>query len=92
MQQINRLLLPFLFAIILLSAVLIQTAGAVIAVRPISPVGDRVNGRQWLFVIGINTYIEWPHLKTAVNDARAVKEALLSRYCFDKKKPDRALR
>jgi len=85
MQQINRLLLPFLFAIILLSAVLIQTAGAVIAVRPISPVGDRVNGRQWLFVIGINTYIEWPRLKTAVNDARAVKKVLLSRYCFDKK-------
>ena len=39
----------------------------------------------WLFVIGINTYIEWPRLKTAVNDARSVKDVLLSRYYFYKK-------
>ena len=50
----------------------------------ISPSGKKVTGDQWLFVIGINTYIEWPRLDTAANDARSVKKALLSRYHFDK--------
>ena len=54
-----------------------------ISVTPISPSGKKVTGDQWLFVIGINTYIEWPRLKTAANDARSVKKALLSRYHFD---------
>jgi formylglycine-generating enzyme required for sulfatase activity len=54
-----------------------------VAVRPISPSGSEVIGNQWLFVIGINTYIKWPPLKTAVNDAKAVKEILHSRYHFE---------
>ena len=86
MQQINKLLLPFFIAIILLSAVLIQTAGSAITVRPVSPAGERVSGDQWLFVIGIDAYRKWPSLNTAVNDARSVKDVLLSRYYFDKKK------
>jgi hypothetical protein len=53
-----------------------------IAVRPVSPIGTKVTGDQWLFVIGIDTYIEWPRLKTAVNDAKAVKQVLLDRYFF----------
>lgn len=56
-----------------------------IAVRPVSPSGDLVSGDQWLFVIGIDTYRKWPRLNTAVNDARSVKDVLLSRYYFDKK-------
>ena len=54
-----------------------------VGVRPISPSGSEVIGNQWLFVIGIDTYIKWPPLKTAVNDAKAVKDVLLSRYYFD---------
>lgn len=55
-----------------------------IAVRPVSPSGRQVTGDQWLFVIGIDTYIEWPRLNTAVNDARSVKDVLLSLYHFNK--------
>lgn len=55
-----------------------------IAVQPVSPSGTQVSGNQWLFVIGIDTYIDWPHLKTAVNDAKSLRDALLSRYHFDK--------
>jgi hypothetical protein len=55
-----------------------------IAVRPISPSGAEVKGDQWLFIIGIDTYIHWPRLKTAVNDGNAVRDVLLSRYHFDK--------
>ncbi len=51
---------------------------------PLSPTGHEIIGNQWLFVIGIDTYIEWPRLSNAVNDARAVKDILLKRYYFDK--------
>lgn len=54
-------------------------------VRPISPTGAEVAGNQWLFVIGIDTYIYWPHLMTAVSDAKSVRDVLLSRYHFDRK-------
>ena len=43
-----------------------------------------MKGDQWLFVIGIDTYIEWPRLETAVNDAKAIRDILLSRYHFDR--------
>jgi len=55
-----------------------------IAVKPVSPSGAKVKGNQWLFVIGIDTYINWPRLKTAVSDAKSVRDVLLSRYYFDK--------
>ena len=61
-----------------------QKRGLRIKQRAVSPSGTEVKGNHWLFVIGIDTYIEWPRLKTAVNDARAVKEVLLSQYHFDK--------
>jgi len=53
-------------------------------ILPISPTGTEVTGDQWLFVIGIDTYIHWPRLKTAVSDAQSVKDVLLSRYYYDK--------
>jgi formylglycine-generating enzyme required for sulfatase activity len=55
-----------------------------IAVKPVSPSGAKAKGNQWLFVIGIDTYIHWPRLNTAVNDAKSVRDVLLSRYHFDK--------
>lgn len=58
-------------------------AGRGIGVRPVSPAGTEVRGNQWLFVIGIDTYIDWPRLKTAVSDAKAVRDILLSRYYFN---------
>ena len=54
------------------------------AVIPVSPTGHQVRGNQWLFVIGINTYLEWSRLNTAVNDAKTVRDVLLERYHFDK--------
>ena len=49
-----------------------------------SPDGEEVKGNQWLFIIGINSYIHWPTLNTAENDATAVRDMLLKRYFFDK--------
>lgn len=55
-----------------------------IAIRPVAPTGEEVRGTQWLLVIGIDNYLRWPKLKTAVNDAKAVRDVLTSRYHFDR--------
>lgn len=54
-----------------------------LAARPKAPTGEEARGDLWLLTIGINSYLSWPRLKTAVNDARAVKEVLLKRYHLD---------
>ncbi len=55
-----------------------------IAPFPLSPTSTEITGDQWLFVIGIDTYIHWPRLQTAVSDAKSVRDVLLSRYYYDK--------
>ncbi len=49
----------------------------------VSPNGHEIRGNQWLFVIGIDSYTNFPRLNTSVNDAKAVEEALLRRYYFN---------
>jgi len=83
MKRVKGYIYFILFVIILLIPYYAEAARG-IAVRPISPSGTEVTGNQWLFVVGIDTYIDWPRLKTAVSDAKAVREVLLSRYHFDK--------
>ena len=43
-----------------------------IVIRPIAPTGGTVKGDQWLLVIGIDNYLQWPKLKTAVNDFKKI--------------------
>ena len=57
-----------------------------IVIRPTAPTGGTVKGDQWLLVIGIDNYLQWPKLKTAVNDAKNVRDVLLIRYHFDKER------
>jgi hypothetical protein len=80
-RRIHYFIFIFLSFILLFPCYAVTERG--VSVKPISPLGTEVKGNQWLFVIGINTYIYWPHLKTAVNDAKALKNVLLSRYYFD---------
>jgi hypothetical protein len=54
-----------------------------IAIRPTSPSGAEVKGNLWVLTIGIDSYLSWPRLKTAVNDAKALKNILLERYYVD---------
>lgn len=56
-----------------------------VSIRPAAPGSGEVVGDQWLLVIGIDTYLHWPRLKTAGNDARAVRDILLERYYFEKR-------
>ncbi|MBW2741219.1 MAG: caspase family protein [Deltaproteobacteria bacterium] len=83
MKRVKGYIYLFLFAIILLMPCYSEAARG-IAVRPTSPSGAEVRGNQWLFVIGIDTYIDWPRLTTAVGDAKSVRDVLFSRYHFDK--------
>jgi hypothetical protein len=41
-------------------------------------------GNYVAFIVGINNYQEWYPLKTAVKDARALKDILINQYSFDK--------
>ena len=72
---ISFVLLPFSFVSIAEE----QGGGEVL----VSPTGHEISGNQWLFVIGIDSYISFPRLNTSVNDAKAVKDILLKRYHFD---------
>ena len=80
----NHLFISALFLLILSSVLPTSALNRDLSFSPRSPSGEEVKGNQWLFVIGINSYINWPRLKTAVNDAKAVKDVLLERYYFNK--------
>ncbi len=44
-----------------------------------------IEGEYWAFVVGINDYHGAPPLRTAVADAKGIREVLVERYGF---KPD----
>ncbi len=44
---------------------------------------DPAAARNYLLVIGINSYTSWPQLNNAVSDAKAVSEVLTNQYKFD---------
>ena len=58
----------------------IRVKAHVSSAHPINPSGTEVTGNRWLFVIGIDTYIHWPPLNTAVSDAKSLKDVLISHY------------
>ena len=82
--QPKYLFVSTLFFFLLFNTVTVFALQRDLSFTPRSPMGEEVKGNQWLFVIGINSYINWPRLKTAVNDAKAVKDVLLRRYYFNK--------
>jgi formylglycine-generating enzyme required for sulfatase activity len=84
MRGIKKYIYFLLFAIILFLPFYTEAARRGITARPINPSGTEVTGNQWLFVIGIDTYIHWPPLNTAVSDAKSLKDVLISHYYFDK--------
>src|ERR1700681_3623019 len=84
---ISRILLFCLILWVPATAALAATQAADnrgVALRPVAPTGEKVKGEQWLLTIGIDSYLSWPRLKTAVNDAKSLKSILLERYNIDK--------
>jgi uncharacterized caspase-like protein len=81
----NKSLLLLLSVMAWLCVVLVQaqdeTQRGLKLVR-VSPMGEKVTGRQFLLTIGINDYLNWPKLNTAVNDAKEMKEVLQKNYFF----------
>ncbi len=77
---IHALIISFVFFVCSIAIVAEEKGGEAVLV---SPIGHEISGNQWLFVIGIDSYTNFPHLNTSVNDAKAVKDILLKRYHFD---------
>ena len=78
-----RYLLILIITLFLIQPILVLADQRGVAVRPKAPTGEVVKGDQWLLTIGIDSYLSWPSLKTASNDAKALKSVLLERYHVD---------
>ena len=81
--KIRFVFLLTLISLTLSSVVIAATDQRGLVVRPKAPTGGEVKGDQWLLTIGIDSYLTWPRLKTAANDAKALKNVLLERYHVD---------
>ena len=77
---IHALIISFAFIVFSIVSIAEEQGGGEILV---SPTGHDIRGNQWLFVIGIDSYVHFPRLKTSVNDAKSVKDILLKRYHVD---------
>jgi hypothetical protein len=77
---IHALIISFVFLTFSFVSIAEEQGGEAVLV---SPTGHEISGNQWLLVIGIDSYTNFPRLNTSVNDAKAVKEILLKRYHFD---------
>jgi hypothetical protein len=56
-----------------------------IGVRKTGRAGDALWGNYHALIVGINAYEEWRPLKTAVKDAKALKQILIRQYGFAEK-------
>jgi len=74
-----------LWLLIVLHLAIVSPAAAQSAQRgmTISPDAN-LWGKYHALIIGIDDYQEWPRLRTAVKDAAAIRDLLISRYGFDK--------
>lgn len=79
-----RIYLVLFILVLTLPGIVTAATERGVGIRPVAPTGEEVRGSQWLMVIGIDNYLRWPKLRTAVNDAKAVRDVLTSRYHFDK--------
>ncbi|MCP3952728.1 MAG: caspase family protein [Desulfobacterales bacterium] len=76
----------FFCLLVAISLIIIPSVFAQNSQRGMAIVSDSNTwGRYHALIIGINTYKEWPQLRTAVKDATVIRDTLVSRYGFDKK-------
>jgi len=85
---VKKFLTVLVLVILILNMYAERTADAAtdqrgLAVRPKAPTGEVAKGEQWVLTIGIDSYLSWPRLKTATNDAKALRKVLLERYHVD---------
>ena len=68
-----------LAALVLAASAFAQTRGAGKVVTRL-PSGDQLDlyDNSWAVIIGVNDYDKWPDLQYAVNDARAIRDRMLT--------------
>ena len=76
--------LGLVIALAFTAAISAQDRGLDVVARQVTgdPAFDA--GRQYAVVIGIDKYKEWPSLRSAVSEAKAVRQALADRYVIDR--------
>ncbi len=75
-------MLGFVLLLMITSAVQAQDPPAMRGVGRLNPVEVKGEGRNLLFVIGIDQYREWLQLKNAVSDARGIQEVFMEAFGF----------
>ncbi len=84
MKPVSKLLFPVIMWILLSGAPLYAVTEVTLV--DASPSEQETIGNNWLFVIGINEYNQWPRLNTAVSDAKNLSNVLLENYFFKEKR------
>lgn len=54
-----------------------------LAVVPVTPDEKPLIGKNWMLLIGVNRYQEWPPLRGPVHDVKSLKKVLLEKYWFE---------
>jgi hypothetical protein len=77
----KRIKLTLLFLLGISAALFAQDRGLTLMVKQLGE--NNRAGRQYLLLIAIDNYQNWPPLKNPVKDARELKEILTTRYYID---------
>jgi len=80
---LKKFLVLILSLLFLFSSILFAEDRGIKTSPPESPKNLSL-GNYFAFIVGINAYKEWYPLKTAVKDARTLKDLLINQYSFDK--------
>ena len=78
-----RIVSAFVLFICTVMSLAAQERGLSVMARTIVGSDDFDVGRQYAVIIGIDKYDEWPSLKGAASEAKAVKRVLAERYFID---------
>jgi hypothetical protein len=78
-----RLILAGMLASIAVPAAFAQDRGLIPMAREAAGKADFDVGRQYAVIIGIDRYKEWPSLRSAASEAKAVRKVLAERYYID---------
>ncbi len=77
------LVLCMVLALVPALALAAQDRGLSVVTQEITGKADFDPGRQYAVIIGIDKYKEWPSLKSAAGEAKAVRKVLSERYVID---------
>lgn len=82
-MTLKKIVASCFFLIFSLTSISAQDRGLTVIAQELTGKTEFDIGRQYAVIIGIDRYKEWPALKGAVAEGRAVRKALSERYYID---------